>query len=409
VRLMAGKGAGIQPVNSLAVLLTSGCNLDCRYCYRRNDSTRSLAWPDLRESLDWALAAPGGELEVIFSGGEPLLEFDLLSRAVSHLENRHRAGLPVKIRMLTNGVLMDNARLDFLARNSVHVNLSFDGIREAQSQRGAGTWGQLDRLLGLMHDRHPHWFATHLLVTMTLTPRSLPYLADSVAYLVGRNVETIGVSPALAQVPNWNDDLLDDLDKQLARVFNHGIRLFEETDRVAFVPFRKYQDADIPPGPGRRTCAALEPGNPVLDVDGHLYSCLLFAPSGLDSTDRRLVEIGQDIDLGRASSPGFEERRRSFADGIRNKEVFTSAPDLESVYGKCRDCPASAVCKICPISLLEFGQEEAPKIVPSLLCAYYYLIAKYFREFPVQEDPNPPRVTVESIREKRRYWAQVNN
>lgn len=405
---MAIPMTGTYPVDSLAVLLTSDCNLSCRYCYRRNESAHSLDWNDLRENLDWALAAPGGELEVVFSGGEPLLEFGLLAKALNHLDNRGRAGLPVKIRLLTNGLLLDDARVDFLARHSVHVNLSFDGVQEAQSQRGAETWEPLDQLLVSMRERQPPWFSTHLLVTMTLTPRSLPFLAESVAYLVGRQVETIGISPALSQVPGWSDDLREDLDQQLAIIFQRGVRFLEETGKVPFLPFRKYQEADIPHGPGRPSCAALDPGNPVLDVDGHLYSCMLFAPSGLDTTDPRLGDIARDIHLGRPGTRGFEERRRSFAAGIRNQEVFRSAPDLESVYGKCRECPAAKICKICPLSLLAFRPGASPKTVPAMLCAYHLLILKYFKIFPVQEDPNPPRESVESIRARMRYWERVN-
>ena len=398
----------IEPVGSLTVLLTSGCNLNCRYCYRQAGPARSLAWGDLRRSLDWALEAPGGELELIFSGGEPLLEFDLLDRAVCHAQDNQRIGRPVMFRVLTNGLLLDPERLEFLVRNSVYVNLSFDGVDEAQIQRGKGTWNQLDRLLGLMHDHHRQWFSTHCRVTMTLTPQNLPYLADSVTYLVRRQVASIGVSPALSRVPGWNDDLRPLLDRQLFRVFEQGKRHLEKTGKVPFMALRKYREFDVPPEPEKRICAALVAHNPVLDVDGRLYSCLVFAPSGLENSEPRLREIGQDIDLGRPDDPGFEERRLSFSKGVRNTKLFTSAPDLESIYGKCCECPAATVCKICPLALLEFGPEAAPKKVPALLCAYYYLTWKYNRDFPVQKDPNPPRVTVESIRERRQYWAQVN-
>lgn len=405
---MKKKSSDIEPVNSLVLLLTSGCNLDCRYCYRRAGAARRLTWRDLRRNLNWALAAPGGELEFIFSGGEPLLEFDLLRLAVNYLENRHRSGHPVKLRVLTNGMLLDDDCLDFLVRNSVYVNLSFDGVSEAQIQRGEGTWEHLDRLLGVIRDRHPRWFATHLQVTMVLTPRSLPWLADSVEYLIGKKVNSIGVSPVLSRVPGWNDDFFQALDKQFTRIFDQGKRLLEETGQVPFRPFLKYKENDVPPAPEQRVCAAVDSSNPVLDVDGRLFSCMMFAPSGLDNTEPRLMEIARDIDLGRVNDPDFEERRKSFSAGILNKGLFTATPDLKSDYGSCSDCPAASVCQICPLSLLEFGQGAEPKKVPALLCAYNFLLVKYHRKFPAQEDPNPPRVTPELIRERMQFWEQAN-
>ncbi len=305
-------------------------------------------------------------------------------------------------------MLLDDDRLDFLVRNSVYVNLSFDGVNEAQIQRGEGTWEHLDLLLGVIQDRHPHWFATHFQVTMVLTPRSLPWLADSVAYLVGKKVESIGVSPALSRVPGWNDDLFQALDKQFARIFKQGKRFLEETGQVPFRPFLKYDEEDVPPVPEQRACAAVDSCNPVLDVDGRLFSCLMFAPSGLGNTEPRLMEIARDIDLGRVNDPDFEERRKSFSAGILNKGLFTAPPDLKSDYGSCSDCPAAAMCQICLLSLLEFGQGSEPKKVPALLCAYNFLLVKYHRKFPAQRDPNPPRVTPELIRERMLFWEQAN-
>ena len=89
-----------------------------------------------------------------------------------------------------------------------------------------------------------------------------------------------------------------------------------------------------------RTCTALTDSHPVLDADGLLYGCLMFAPSGLDLTDPRLRESAEDLAWGRLDDPGFEKRRGTFAAEIRNRAIFTSAPDLKSRYGECRDCPA---------------------------------------------------------------------
>jgi sulfatase maturation enzyme AslB (radical SAM superfamily) len=397
-----------QPVHSLGVLLTSGCNLACRYCYRHGDSPSQPTWDDLRATLDWVLAAPGGELEVIFSGGEPLLEFDLLSRAVDHLENRHRGGRPVKVRLLTTGLLLDEPRLDYLVRHSVHINLSFDGLPEAQDQRASGSWEKLDGLLVSMRRNHPEWFSSRFLVTMTLTPQSLPHLADSVDYLTGRHVPTIGISPALSSVPGWNDDLMEDLDRQMDRIFRTAKGVFEKTGQVPFLPFRKNAEIDLPAGEKNRTCVALGASTPVLDVDGRLYSCLMFAPSGLDSGDRRLMEIAEDLHLGRAGEPGLEERRKGFSAGIRHREVFTSGPQLESIYRKCNECQAAAFCRICPLSLLEFGAGTNPGVVPALLCSYYFLLWKYLKKFPVQEIQASPQVTPETIRARMRHWDAVH-
>ncbi len=393
------------PVRSLTVVLTSGCNLACAYCYRRSATRRSLAWPVLHRTLGWALASPGGELEVIFTGGEPLLRYGVLERAVEHLRWRSRSGRAVKLRLLTNGLLLDDDRLDFLAAQAVFVNLSCDGVAAAQDQRGAGTWRPLDRLLEVMARRHPRWYADHLQVTAALTPANLPHLAASVAYLCGKGVGTIALSPALTAVPGWNDDLRPLLATQMQQLAAQARRQFEQTGAVSLLPFRKYGQDEAAAARDTEPCAALNPGHPVLDVDGRLTSCLMFAPSGLDRGDPRLREIARDLDLGHVGEPGFEARRASFAAAVRNREVFTPARELASIHGRCRDCAVAATCRICPLSLLSVGPGRAPRTVPALLCAYHRLRAELRADFPVQPDPRPPQVTAETIRKRREQWA----
>lgn len=394
----------MEPVHSLTVVLTSGCNLACTYCYRRNAARRSLAWPVLRRALEWALAAPGGELEVILTGGEPLLRYGVLHRAMVHLRGRSRGGRAVKLRVLTNGLLLNDDRLDFLAAQAVFVNLSCDGVAAAQDHRGTGTWPRLDRLLEVMARRHPQWYADHLQVTAVVTPANLSHLAESVAYLCGKGVGTIALSPALTAVPGWNDDLRPQLADQLRRVADIARHLYETTGRMPLQAFRKYGQDEPGAAQNAKPCAALDSGNPALDVDGRLTSCLMFAPSGLDQDDPRLREIAHDLDLGRVGGPGFEARRASFATAVRNREVFTSARELRSIHGRCRDCAAAATCRICPLSLLSCGRGRAPRTVPALLCAYHRLRAELRADFPVQPDPRPPRVTAASIRQRREQW-----
>ena len=396
------------PLDSLTVLLTSGCNLECQYCFRQAGSSRDLAWRDLERALVWAAATPGEELEVIFSGGEPLLAFETLRKAVKHIRHPACEGRAVEIRVLTNGLLLEDERLDFLVRHSVFVDLSFDGVPESQAARGAGTWAALDLLIGRIADRYPDWSADHLKVTVTLTPANLHNLADSVTYLVDRGVGGVGISPALSRVPGWDDDRWQDLDRQLGLVSELAQQHLAETGRVPFIPFRKYREMGPPRPKDRNPCVALEGRNPVLDVDGRLTSCMMFAPSGLDSKRPRRAEISRDLGLGRIDDRDFEKRRNGFHEDVRNRDIFRSAPELSSRYRSCSECPAADFCRICPLTLLEFGKGDSPTKVPALLCAYNYLMVEYHRKFPVQDNPTPPRVTVESLRSRMRYWDEVH-
>ncbi|MFO7609615.1 MAG: radical SAM protein [Candidatus Krumholzibacteriia bacterium] len=385
-------------MRGLSVVATSACNLSCSYCYRRCAAPRSLAWPDLRRTLDWALDPPGGGLEVMFTGGEPLLAPALLHQGVLYLRRRAAAGTPATLRVLSNGILLDEEWLAFLSGHDVHLNLSCDGVAAAQEQRGRGTWRRLDDLLAAAAARYPRWFETRLQVTATVSRANLPHLADSVDYLFGKGVAAIGLSPALTAAPGGDGDPRPLLAAQLERIGAQALRHYERTGRVPLLALRKHSIDSEPPAARRGACGALDATHPTLDVDGRLTSCLMFVPSGLDRRDPRLAAIARDLDLGRVGEAGLEERRRTFAASVASRELFGSGLDLHSSGGRCRDCPAAAVCRICPISLLSCGPEAAPRRVPALLCAFTRLVVELRRDFPVLPDPDPPRVTAAEIR-----------
>ncbi len=112
---------------SLFLHITHRCNYACVHCYHAAD----------RETLDMPLeaacrlideAAAGGARSVTISGGEPLLHprvKDLIS---------HAAG-SMRVRLLTNGSLIDDRWAAFLAESGALVQVSLDGADEATHDR----------------------------------------------------------------------------------------------------------------------------------------------------------------------------------------------------------------------------------------------------------------------------------
>ena len=109
-------------VRSLAIVMTSRCNLQCRYCYRAREIGGELSWADLRSGLDWALANAGDKVEFVFTGGEPLLALPMLERAVCHASRNRRPTTEVSYQVLTNGTLMSEEAEDYLAARGCELS-----------------------------------------------------------------------------------------------------------------------------------------------------------------------------------------------------------------------------------------------------------------------------------------------
>ena len=134
-------------ITQLDVILTAGCNLRCSYCYQNDKKARRMKWDTLRASADLVLASQRPQVGLLFVGGEPLLEFPLIQRAVEYIEERRTASQRIQYQVITNGTLLVDDHLDFFADHGFEVQLSFDGVEPAQQLRGRGTFATLDALL----------------------------------------------------------------------------------------------------------------------------------------------------------------------------------------------------------------------------------------------------------------------
>ncbi|MEI6437881.1 MAG: radical SAM protein [Candidatus Omnitrophota bacterium] len=128
-----------KPIIRMKLGLTTDCNLDCGYCFVRCEP-QSMTWAVARRSVDLLLASPSKDKVLSCYGGEPLLQFSLLTKIV--LYARERAGeLEKRLRIVvcSNGHLLTDAHLDFFRRHDVRLHISlFADARAHRRYRGPG-------------------------------------------------------------------------------------------------------------------------------------------------------------------------------------------------------------------------------------------------------------------------------
>ncbi|MDD5656182.1 MAG: radical SAM protein [Elusimicrobia bacterium] len=126
--------------STLDIFVTSRCNLACRYCSSRGLAGRAQDLPleDVIRAVDWYAPGCSPELRerlamkqsvlysVNFAGGEPLLAYDVVSRAADHI----RKAYPwMMVSIATNGTLLDHEKAESLLDRGVHLAVSLDGAR----------------------------------------------------------------------------------------------------------------------------------------------------------------------------------------------------------------------------------------------------------------------------------------
>jgi uncharacterized protein len=127
------------PIQEYVVKVASRCNLDCDYCYvytMADQSWRSRPVFPSAETIaataarigEHALAHRIPEVTIVLHGGEPLLAGPRRIDDLLHTLRRScPAGTSMRVRMQTNGVLLDESWLPVLHRHRIRVGLSVDG------------------------------------------------------------------------------------------------------------------------------------------------------------------------------------------------------------------------------------------------------------------------------------------
>ena len=124
-------------IKAMCLHVAHDCNLKCKYCFAAQGNFHGEAsLMDLetgKKALEFLAKNSGNRknLEVDFFGGEPLMNFDVVKELVYYgrdLEKIYNKNF--RFTITTNGVLLDDKKIDFINEHMDNVVLSLDGRRE---------------------------------------------------------------------------------------------------------------------------------------------------------------------------------------------------------------------------------------------------------------------------------------
>ncbi len=121
------------------VVPTLRCNFTCKYCYAFRepiDKTDKDMTPEtMDKTIDFIHNTPEKVITIEFTGGEPLLRFDLVKRAIERSERLSKEnGKDVKFALITNAAYLTEEIVDFFVekKNTTSICLSLDGPKQIQ-------------------------------------------------------------------------------------------------------------------------------------------------------------------------------------------------------------------------------------------------------------------------------------
>jgi uncharacterized protein len=180
------------------LLLTEKCNLACPYCLAgAKQSMPQMSAEVAHRSVELAFRMrEASSLTFEFAGGEPFVRFDLMKELVEDIRERARSdGRSVYLCVQTNGTLLTQERVDWLAEHQVSVGLSLDGDAELQNRsrpqvNGGESFSKMLRGLDLLQRR-----GVDLGVLVVLNRGNVESPARLIDFLVENGIRRVKINP----------------------------------------------------------------------------------------------------------------------------------------------------------------------------------------------------------------------
>jgi uncharacterized protein len=273
--------------------LTTGCNLNCSYCYSPPLLREDMNENTLLQSIHFAASISRNNAGIIFFGGEPLLCQDMIFQAINECKLLEKSiGFVYHTKMVTNGMLLDEPFIKKATDLRLSIALSFDGIKNAhdahrQTPNHQSTFDKLDSISSVLLRYQPY-----ANVLLAVTTRTASYYAASVHFLFNKGFKYLIASVNYAD--EWTDQDLAILKKEYLKIADLYQQWTLAGKKFYFSPFEVKLATHIKRKDAQCFRCALAQHQISIAPDGKLYPCVQFVGNGHNHLD---YSIG-DIQLG---------------------------------------------------------------------------------------------------------------
>jgi len=192
-------------VKALCLHVSHDCNLRCKYCFAGTGSfcgERSLMSEEVgKKAIDFVIEKSGSRknIEIDFFGGEPLMNFDVVKKLTYYAEEQGKIhDKNFRLTITTNGVLLDDEKLEFINEHMSNLVLSIDGRKEINDMmrpaiNGSGSY---DIIMPKFKKAAETRNQDNYYVRGTFTRHNLDFAAD-VLHLADEGFKQISVEPVV--------------------------------------------------------------------------------------------------------------------------------------------------------------------------------------------------------------------
>ena len=339
------------------IVVTTRCNMQCVYCQAGSPGKQlesyDMKWETAKKSIDFAFNTPSSFLSFEFQGGEPLLNWDVLKKSIEYIREKEKAcGKEAKISFISNMILMDEEKAEFLLSNEASICSSLDGPECVHSRNRVSkdgiSYNAARKWLAYFRKRHDNQsgsgyriFKPSAIVTVTKNSKGHAkeiideYLSLGLSGIYLRPVSRIGYADK-----NWANIGIEP--EEFVDFYREALTYILQKNREG-IPFQESAckifcgkilgngnggnyDVDSPCGAGT--------GQIAYNYDGNIYTC---------DEGRMLAMDGDDLfRIGTVDDPVSKVLTADAVRGCKCASLLNCQPS-------CSRCVYMPYCGTCPV------------------------------------------------------------
>lgn len=200
-------GIEFSPIKAICLNVSHDCNLRCEYCFASKGDFKCqrelMSLETAKKAVDFLIKKSEGikNLEMDFFGGEPLMNFNVVKATVEYarsLEKKYNKNF--RFTITTNGILLDDQKIDFINKEMYDVVLSLDGRKKVNDKFRVtkANQGSYDLVVSKFKKLVNERKGKQYYVRGTYTTENLDFSED-VMHLYNLGFNEISMEPALSE------------------------------------------------------------------------------------------------------------------------------------------------------------------------------------------------------------------
>lgn len=366
------------------IIPTLRCNFTCKYCYafrcieEEKDKDMSLETAD--KTVEFIFKGPAKTHVIEFSGGEPLLRYDIVQHVILKAEElgKKRPDIKLKFSIVTNGTFLKEEMLKFLRKHKVGVCISVDGPKDIHDENRRITKGNkpsydevIKTLEMLKKNKYPSINSIPVFLKRSL--EEWKTVVDHYIELGFNSIRFKYVSQFGFASDLWNsmsytpETYLDSWEKAMDYMLELNKKGVTITENISTYILKKLF-LGIEPGYAemQRPCGAVT-GQIVYNYDGAIYTC---------DEARTMPEFK----IG-------DVYTSEYIDLVKCKTTQT-LHNISNLTATCDECSYFSFCGICPLEVYVQEKGFITNIPANYRCKIHMGMFNYIFEKIIEDDEN---------------------